>query len=246
MVNRMASARAGMFVAVVAAAVLAVAAGWLYFALQQADQQQQQLVAERVALNGNLQHLRERDAASTAEKESRIESLLAEKDALEKKLAEKDVLEMQAQGLREQNAALARKLAETENKAHAASAAHADVTRALSAAEQTLEDAKARSAKLNRDYEALLKEKSQLAASSTTREAQLRETREAFEQAQSEVARLTGARGIYTVQHADSLSKIAAFFYHDGYRWPDILRANSHLIDSPDLIYPKQVLIIPK
>ena len=47
------------------------------------------------------------------------------------------------------------------------------------------------------------------------------------------------------MQDGDSLSKIAAFFYRRASRWPDILRANSHLIDKPDLIYPKQVLIIP-
>jgi len=59
------------------------------------------------------------------------------------------------------------------------------------------------------------------------------------------IARLTGARGIYTVQNADSLSKIAAFFYHDGLRWPAIFKANSHLIHHPDLSYPEQVLIVP-
>lgn len=241
----MASTRAGAIAAAVAAAALAVATAWLYYALQHAQREQQRLVAERAARTKDMQQLRKRDAARSAEVNQRIESLLAEKDALQKKLVDRDALEMQAQGLREQNAALARTLAETENKARSAAAAHAQVTRELSTAGQTLEDAKARSAKLNRAYEALLKEKSRLAASGAAREAELSETRQAFEQAQSEVARLTGARGIYTVQRTDSLSKIAAFFYHDGYRWPDILRANSHLIDSPDLIYPKQVLIIP-
>ena len=60
------------------------------------------------------------------------------------------------------------------------------------------------------------------------------------------MARLTGARGIYTVQDGDSLSTIAAFFYRNGQRWPDIVKANSFLISHPDLIYPKQVLIIPQ
>jgi len=231
------------------AGVLAVAVGWLYFALRQAQQAQQELATEQVALKKDMRQLRQRtaDQARQAEqKDKRIESLTAAEGALQDKLAKQDVLEMQAQGLREQNAALAQKLAETEAKAHQASAAHASAARELGATAKTLEDAKARSAQLNRAYEALLQEKSELAASGAARRDELRRIREAFEQAQSEVARLTGARGIYTIQNGDSLSKIAAFFYHDGYRWPDILRANSHLIDKPDLIYPKQVLIIPK
>ena len=67
-----------------------------------------------------------------------------------------------------------------------------------------------------------------------------------LEQAQREVARLSGARGIYTVQNADSLSSIAAYFYRRCHRWPYILRANDHLIDDADLIFPGMVLIIPK
>ena len=67
-----------------------------------------------------------------------------------------------------------------------------------------------------------------------------------LEQAQREVARLSGARGIYTVQNADSLSSIAAYFYRRGHRWPEILRANDNLIDDADLIFPGMVLIIPK
>ena len=245
----MATARSGTVAATVIAVLLAVAAGWLYFALRQARQAERQLATGQAALQKDVQQLRERTAAQAeqaAQKDKRIEALLAEKSALQGKLAGKDELEMQAQGLREQNAALAQQLAETEAKAHQASAAHESAARELSATAKTLEDAKARSARLNRAYEALLQEKSELAASGAAHQAELNRVREAFEKAQSEVARLTGARGIYTVQDGDSLSKIAAFFYHHAYRWPDILRANSHLIDSPDLIYPKQVLIIPK
>ena len=245
----MASARTGAIAATVIAVALALAAGWLYLALRQSQQAERQLAAEQAALKKDMQQLRQRMAAQAeqaAQKDKRIESLLAEKGALQDKLAGKDVLEMQAQGLRQQNAALAQKLAETEAKAHQLSAAHASAARELSATAKTLEDAKARSASLNHAYEALLQEKSELSASGATRRAELARIKQAFEQAQSEVARLTGARGIYTVQNGDSLSKIAAFFYHHAYRWPDILRANSHLIDKPDLIYPKQVLIIPK
>lgn len=98
---------------------------------------------------------------------------------------------------------------------------------------------------LNKAYESLLKDKSQLAASDAAHRAELERTRKAFEEVQGVIAQLTGARGIYTVQETDSLSKIAAFFYRDGLRWPDIFNANNHLIDHPDLIYPEQVLIVP-
>ena len=52
--------------------------------------------------------------------------------------------------------------------------------------------------------------------------------------------------GIYTVQSADSLSSIAAYFYRIGNRWSDIQRENDFLAEKPDLIYAGQVLIIPK
>jgi len=47
------------------------------------------------------------------------------------------------------------------------------------------------------------------------------------------------------VQPGDTLSSIAAFFYHDGSRWNDIFSANTFLVSSPDLIYQGMVLIIP-
>lgn len=201
----MASARTAVLAATVIAVALALAAGWLYFALRHAQQAGRQLAAAQAALKQDMQQLRERSAAQAAQaaqKDKRIEALQSENGALQDKLDRQDVLQMQLQGLRGQNAALAEKLAAAETKA------------------QT--------------------------ASGQTRRAELARIKTAFEQAQSVVARLTGARGIYTVQNGDSLSKIAAFFYHHASRWPDILRANSHLIDKPDLIYPKQVLIIPK
>ena len=96
-------------------------------------------------------------------------------------------------------------------------------------------------------YETLLQEAAQLDVVSDARRQQLDATRTALEVAQNEVARLTGARGIYTVQSADSLSSIARFFYRNGNRWSDIAEANSFLIgDDPDLIYAGMVLIVPQ
>ena len=68
----------------------------------------------------------------------------------------------------------------------------------------------------------------------------------ALVEAQGDVARLANARGVYTVQPADSLSGVARFFYRDGNQWPAILAANDHLIDDPDLIFTGMVLVVPE
>jgi len=74
---------------------------------------------------------------------------------------------------------------------------------------------------------------------------ELARIRSELNETQNVVARLTGARGIYTVQSGDSLSSIATFFYRNGNRWTDILAANANLIDDPDLIFSGMVLIVP-
>src|SRR5690625_1419330 len=68
-----------------------------------------------------------------------------------------------------------------------------------------------------------------------------------LEEPQGELAYLTGARGIYTVQPGDSLSSISAYRYRDGTRWPDVLEANSQVVgDDPDLRYTGMELILPR
>ncbi len=109
-----------------------------------------------------------------------------------------------------------------------------------------LEAAQDLAIELTSKYENLLQETAELGVVGDDQQLQLQTIRQALEQAQNEVARLTGARGIYTVQPADSLSSIARFFYRNGNRWPDIANANSFLIsDNPDLIYPGMVLVVP-
>jgi len=50
----------------------------------------------------------------------------------------------------------------------------------------------------------------------------------------------------YIVQSGDSLWKIAAAVYDDGYQWTNIYQANSAEIGAnPGLIYPGQVLVMP-
>ncbi|RLC51758.1 MAG: hypothetical protein DRZ79_02295 [Candidatus Cloacimonadota bacterium] len=52
----------------------------------------------------------------------------------------------------------------------------------------------------------------------------------------------------YTVKRGDYLSKIAgySFIYNDVSKWPIIYRANRDQIKDPNLIYPNQVLKIPR
>ena len=50
----------------------------------------------------------------------------------------------------------------------------------------------------------------------------------------------------YVVKSGDSLSKIAREFYGDMMKYPVIFEANKPMLTDPDLIYPGQVLRIPK
>jgi nucleoid-associated protein YgaU len=50
----------------------------------------------------------------------------------------------------------------------------------------------------------------------------------------------------YEVKKGDSLWKIAQNAYGDGNRHPDIFEANKEVIQNPDLIFPGQMLRIPK
>ena len=110
-----------------------------------------------------------------------------------------------------------------------------------------LESARTRATDLTQRYEGLLSRSSSLSELTAAQRGELENTRKALERTQSEVARLSDARGIYTVQHGDSLSSIATFFYRNGNRWREILNANGHLIgDNPDLIFSNMVLIIPQ
>lgn len=50
----------------------------------------------------------------------------------------------------------------------------------------------------------------------------------------------------YEVKKGDTLSKIAKEYYGDMMKYPVIFEANKPMLTSPDLIYPGQVLRIPK
>jgi nucleoid-associated protein YgaU len=50
----------------------------------------------------------------------------------------------------------------------------------------------------------------------------------------------------YTVKSGDTLWKISLDLYGDGSKYMNIFEANSGLLDSPDQIFPGQVLVIPE
>ncbi len=50
----------------------------------------------------------------------------------------------------------------------------------------------------------------------------------------------------YTVKKGDTLSKIAKTYYGNAMKYPVIFEANREVIKDPNLIYPGQVLRIPK
>ena len=65
---------------------------------------------------------------------------------------------------------------------------------------------------------------------------------------ESEIVTSRNNPDTYTVIRGDYLSRIAGFssIYGDWTRWPIIYRANQDQIRNPDLIYPGQILIIPR
>ena len=48
----------------------------------------------------------------------------------------------------------------------------------------------------------------------------------------------------YTIKHGDNLWDIAVRAYGDGFRWPDIAKANN--LENPSLIFSDNVLQIPR
>ncbi|MEM9000081.1 MAG: LysM peptidoglycan-binding domain-containing protein [Bacteroidota bacterium] len=49
----------------------------------------------------------------------------------------------------------------------------------------------------------------------------------------------------HTVKSGESLSKIAKHYYGDAMKYNEIFKANTTILDNPDLIHPDQVLVIP-
>lgn len=103
--------------------------------------------------------------------------------------------------------------------------------------------ARARITELHKAYRTLLRA---TRPHDSTRKAALESTQRALQRGQIELALLTGARGVYTVQEGDSLVRISRFFYRDPSRWQAIFRANKILLSRPGQITPGIVLLIPR
>ena len=50
----------------------------------------------------------------------------------------------------------------------------------------------------------------------------------------------------HVVKSGESLSKIAKHYYGDAMMYKQIFSANTNILNNPDVIYPDQVLVIPK
>jgi nucleoid-associated protein YgaU len=50
----------------------------------------------------------------------------------------------------------------------------------------------------------------------------------------------------HVVKSGESLSKIAKQYYGDPMKYKQIFSANTNILNNPDVIYPDQVLVIPK
>lgn len=59
------------------------------------------------------------------------------------------------------------------------------------------------------------------------------------------LVRLFSGKGIYTVQTDDSLSRVSYLMYGSSIRWPDIFKANSHILKDPNHLVPGLPLVIP-
>lgn len=196
------------------------------------EQQSAPSIAEKDRLKANLEIAR----TATDELRRSVEELQAQQSTIK--------AEMNA-SLAE-NESLKQRLAQLEGHTETLTEERENLNKRLTQTANELGGAQDRSAELSSAYEVLLQEKSSLAANDEAKRTELEHAKQSLEDAQTEVARLTGARGIYTVQDIDSLSTIAAFFYRDGNQWPKILQANSFLTTNPDLIYSGMVLIIPQ
>jgi nucleoid-associated protein YgaU len=99
--------------------------------------------------------------------------------------------------------------------------------------------------KLNRE---LLKSQEELAKAKTELQIARAETEKLKTTKAVTVSALGGKNKIseHRVQKNDSLWKIAIKYYNDPYKWRWIFKANLAQIDDPNLIYPEQILDIPR
>jgi nucleoid-associated protein YgaU len=70
-------------------------------------------------------------------------------------------------------------------------------------------------------------------------------TAAALRERQLLIAGATGASGVYRLRPEDTLMMVAARVYGSGSRWPEIYRANDHVLEDPDRLIPELTLVLP-
>jgi len=177
-------------------------------------------------------------AERAAAEKAAAERAAAAKAAVEKAFAERAAAEKAAADKAAAEKAAADKAA-AERAAAAQTAADMEARRreaeAEAAAKAQAAEAAARAAAAQTEAE-----KAKAAAA-----AQAREALGAEPQQPGTRGVLGGSERIYVVVAGDSLFKIAAHFYGNGNRWPELFEANKDQIKNPRLIRPGQKLRIP-
>ncbi|MGD2083915.1 MAG: LysM peptidoglycan-binding domain-containing protein, partial [Chromatiales bacterium] len=198
------------------------------------------LKAEREQLTARLQKTRqdlERATAASASQAELVASLRADSQALEERLAQ---AEAEAADLRgrlsettDQRDGLSRTLAEARSRLAPADGGTAGLAEAKAAAALSAEA-----------FRAAFRAHSRATGDSELRAA-LTVAIQELRADQFLLARIIDARGVYQVRADDSLALVASRFYGDGNRWPEIHRANEHVLDDPDRLYKGTTLVVP-
>jgi len=167
-------------------------------------------------------------AAKAAVEKAFAERAAAEKAAADKAAAEKAAADKAAAERAAADMEARRREAEAQAEAAAKAQAAADAKAALEA------EAAARAAGAQTEAE-----KAKADAAARAREALGGEPK------QPGTRGVLGSDRIYVVVAGDSLYKIAAHFYGNGNRWPELFEANKDQIKNPRIIRPGQKLRIP-
>lgn len=213
------------------------------------QQQHATSVRELTDLRAQLEQVRQAAQSAQTERSARVElEKRAEQQSREQQQlqAVNGGLERELTQLRQEFAQLRVTAERAESELAESRAKFAELETQLSTSSTDLAQAQRNASALTDRLARAIADQAGLKTLTDAQRAELAAISAALNEAQAKVARLTGARGIYTVNDGDSLSSIALYFYRNAGRWPGILKANSHLISNPDLIFPSMVLIVPK
>ncbi len=190
----------------------------------------------------------EKAARESVEKQLQAQVMLTEKEnqRAETAIQRQQDLEKDKMALNEKLQALDLELANNRAQQQDLNANNKSLKNRMVQTGELLDQARNKATQLNSDYKSMVQKQQLLAKVNESHRSALESAHAKLQVSQAKVARLSGARGTYTVQPNDSLSSIAAFFYRDGNYWSRIWKANRYMLAKPDLIYTGMVLIIPQ